>query len=150
MIEWLGLEGTSRITKFQPPYCRQGCQPPHLVPDQAAQGRIQPGLEHFWGWGIHSLSGQPVPAPHHSLGKELSPPLSNLNLPSFNLKSFPLVLSLSMLVKSWLQYNIELCRNNPHLCFSGLVWPLREGWNAELFFNMQEGRREKKITFELP
>ena len=25
------------------------------------------------GWGIHSLSGQPVPAPHHSLCEELPP-----------------------------------------------------------------------------
>ena len=40
---------------------------------QAAQGPIQPGLEHLQGWGIHSLSGQPVPAPHHCLGKELPP-----------------------------------------------------------------------------
>ena len=29
--------------------------------DEAAQGPIQPGLEHIQGWGIHSLSGQPVP-----------------------------------------------------------------------------------------
>ena len=26
-----------------------------------AQGPIQPGLEQLQGWGIHSLSGQPVP-----------------------------------------------------------------------------------------
>jgi len=37
---------------------RQGRQPPHLIPDQAAQGPIQAGLEHLQGWGIHSLSGQ--------------------------------------------------------------------------------------------
>jgi len=35
----------------------------------AAQGPIQPGLEHLQGRGIHNLSGQPVPAPHHSLGR---------------------------------------------------------------------------------
>jgi len=40
-----------------------------LILDQAAQGPIQPGCEHLQGWGIHSLSGQPVPAPHHSLGR---------------------------------------------------------------------------------
>jgi len=28
---------------------------------QAAQSRIQPGLECLQGWGIHSLLGQPVP-----------------------------------------------------------------------------------------
>jgi len=42
---WLGLEGTSRITKLHPLY---------LIP---AQGPIQPGLEHLQGRGIHSLSG---------------------------------------------------------------------------------------------
>jgi len=73
IIEWLGLEGTSRIIKLQPPCHRQGCQPPHLILDQAAQGSIQPGFEHLQGWGIHSLSGQPVPAPHHSLCKKLPP-----------------------------------------------------------------------------
>jgi len=40
------------------PHHRQGHQPPYLVPDQAAQGPIQPGLEHLQGWGIHNLSGQ--------------------------------------------------------------------------------------------
>ena len=55
IIEWLGLERTSRIIKLQPSCCRQGHQPPHLIPDQAAQGPIQPGLEHLQGWGIHSL-----------------------------------------------------------------------------------------------
>jgi len=54
------LEGTSRIIKLQPPHHRQGHQPPHLILDQAAQGPIQPGLEHFQGGGIHDLSGQPV------------------------------------------------------------------------------------------
>ncbi|KAK4818440.1 hypothetical protein QYF61_013127 [Mycteria americana] len=37
----------------------------HLPLDQVAQSPIQPGLEHFQGWGIHSFSGQPVPVPHH-------------------------------------------------------------------------------------
>ena len=41
-----------------PPHHRQGHQLPHLIPDQAAQGPIQPGLEQLQGWGIHSLSGQ--------------------------------------------------------------------------------------------
>ena len=40
-----------------PTHCYvQGCQPA----DQAAQSRIQPGLECLQGWGIHSLLGQPV------------------------------------------------------------------------------------------
>jgi len=37
----------------------QGRQPA----DRAAQSHIQPGLECLQGWGIHSLLGQPVPAP---------------------------------------------------------------------------------------
>ena len=50
-----------------PTPCRmQGHQHPHLILDQAAQGPIQPGLERLQGWGIHN---QPVPAPHHSLGR---------------------------------------------------------------------------------
>lgn len=32
--------------------CGQG----HFSPEQAAQGLIQPGLEHFQEWGIHSFS----------------------------------------------------------------------------------------------
>ena len=37
-IEWLGLEGTPRIIKFQPLCHRQGYQPPGLLLDQVAQG----------------------------------------------------------------------------------------------------------------
>jgi len=62
IIEWLGLEGIPRIIKFQPPHHRQGHQPAHFIPDQAAQSPIQPGLAHLQGWGIHSPSGQPVSA----------------------------------------------------------------------------------------
>jgi len=57
------------------------------------------GIENLQGWDIHNCSGQPVPAPYHSLGKEL-PPLSNLNLPSFNLKPFLLALPSSTHIKS--------------------------------------------------
>ena len=73
ITEWPGLEGTSRIVNLQPPHHRYGNQPPHLILDQAAQGPIQPGLEHLQGRGIHNLLGQPVPLPYHSLGKELPP-----------------------------------------------------------------------------
>ena len=61
IIDWLGLEGTPRITKLQSPCHKQGYQPLYLILDQAAQGPI------------HSLSGQPVPALHYSLCKELPP-----------------------------------------------------------------------------
>ena len=61
ITEWPGLEGTSRNMNLQPPHHRQGHQLPHLTPDQAAQGCIQPGLEHLQGWGIYNLSGQQSP-----------------------------------------------------------------------------------------
>jgi len=52
ITEWLRLEGTSYIIQPQP--CAMGsCHPP----DEAAQGPIQPGLEHLWGWGAHSSLG---------------------------------------------------------------------------------------------
>ena len=58
--------------KLHPPHHMQGHQPPHLIPAQAAQGPIQPGLERLKGWTGHP---QPlcaaVPAPHHSHRKEL-------------------------------------------------------------------------------
>ena len=57
IIEWLGLKGTSRINKFQPPSHRQGYQLIDQVLDQAAQGPRQPGLEYLQRWGIHSLFG---------------------------------------------------------------------------------------------
>jgi len=56
---------------LQPPCHRQGHQPPHL--DEAAQGHIQPGLEHLQGWSIHNLCGQPVSAPRHSHSEKLPP-----------------------------------------------------------------------------
>jgi len=48
------------------PCHEQGCHSPAL----AAEGSIQPGLEYFQGWGVHSFSGQPVPVPHHPVSKE--------------------------------------------------------------------------------
>ena len=63
MTEWPRLEGTSRIMKLQPLCHSQGHQIPYLILDQAAYSPIQPGLEQLQEWGIHNLSGQPVPAP---------------------------------------------------------------------------------------
>ena len=93
IIKWLVLEETPSVIKFQIPCHKQGYQPPDPVLDQVAQGPIQPGLEHFQWWSIHSLSGQPVPAPHHSVKN--FPLTSNLNLPSLSLKPSHLVLSLT-------------------------------------------------------
>ena len=63
------LEGTLKITQFQPLCYRQG----HLLLDQVAQSPIQPGLESLQGGAIHSLSGQPIPASHHLHSKEFLP-----------------------------------------------------------------------------
>ena len=69
IIEWLRLVGTLKTVKLQPPCYGQCCQPV----DQAAQGPIQPGLECFQRWDIHSFSGQPVPVPRSLLSKEFLP-----------------------------------------------------------------------------
>ena len=94
-----GLEGTSRIMNLQPSRHTQGHQPPHLILDQAAQGPIQPILEHLQGQGIHNLSGQLF---QHlaTLIVNNFPLTSNLNLPSLNLNPFPLVLPLPSISKS--------------------------------------------------
>ena len=56
-LDWKGPKGSSSSSVVvPPPRHRQGHQPLHLVLDQAAQGSIQPGLEHLQGRGIHSLS----------------------------------------------------------------------------------------------
>ena len=68
-MEWFGLEGILKPIQFLPLCNGQGCHPPH----QAAQGPIQPGLQHLWGWGIHSFSGQPVPVLHYIDNEEFPP-----------------------------------------------------------------------------
>lgn len=75
----------------------QGCHPLDQVPDQVALDPIQPGLECLQGWAIHSFHGQLVLVPHHLPNFIL---ISNLNLQSFSLKSFLLVLLLSGHVKT--------------------------------------------------
>jgi len=56
IIEWLGLEWHLSPLSSTPLSCA-GCHPPA----QAAQGHIQPGLEHLQGWDIHRFFGQPSP-----------------------------------------------------------------------------------------
>ena len=84
ITEWSGLEGTLRIMNLQPPLRRQGHQPSRLIPAQAAQGTIQPGLEHLQGWGIHNLSEQLFQHLTTLIVKNF-PLTSNLNLPTFSL-----------------------------------------------------------------
>ena len=61
IMEWFGLEGTLKITQFQPPCHEQG----PLPPKQGAQSPVQPGLEHCQAGGSHSSSRKPGPGPHH-------------------------------------------------------------------------------------
>ena len=49
----------------------------HQPADQAAQSHIQPGLECLQGWGIHNLTGQPVPVCYHPLGEKIPPNNNN-------------------------------------------------------------------------
>jgi len=70
-MAWVGRD--LKVHQAPTPRHRQGCWPPHLILDQAAQGPIQPGLERLQGQGIHNPSRQHVPAPHHSHSKELLP-----------------------------------------------------------------------------
>jgi len=53
-----------------------------LQRDQVAQSPIQPDLEHFQGWDIHHLSGQPVPGFHHP---------QQINIFSYPVWIFPLL-----------------------------------------------------------
>ena len=73
IIEWFGLEGTLKLSWFQPPCHEQG----HLPPAQAAQSSIQPGLEPCQGGGSHSFSGQCGPGFHHPHGEEFLPNMSS-------------------------------------------------------------------------
>ena len=77
LIEWLRVEGTLKPFQFQPPCGGEGCQ-------LLDQGCIQSVLEH----PLHLWA---APVLHHLL--------SNLNLPTFCLKPFFLVLSLLDCVK---------------------------------------------------
>ena len=88
--EWVGLEGTSRIMKLQPPATGRATNlhisyQPRLprAPSNLALNTSRNG------WGIHSLSGQLF---QHltTLTVKNFPLTSNLSLPFFNLKTFAL------------------------------------------------------------
>jgi len=88
------LEGNLKPSHFQP-LLWAGCQPP----DQAAQGPVPPGLECLQIWGTHSFFGwhcQDLTA----LRMKNFLLISNLNLPSFRVKPFTVVLPPSAHVKS--------------------------------------------------
>jgi len=103
--------------KLQAPQHRQGHQPPCLIPAQAAQGPIQPGLQHLQGWMGHP---QPlwaaVPAPHHSHSKELLPDIQ----PQSSLLQLKSILTCPVIIYP--------CKELTPLLFIGSLWVL-EGCN---------------------
>jgi len=70
IIEWLGLEGDSKIIWFQTPAMDRlathqlNCPRPHTTWDEHEQ---------LQGWGIHSFSGQLVATPHCPFSEKLTP-----------------------------------------------------------------------------
>ena len=66
---------------------------------QIAQSPVQPDLEQFPWWGIHSFSGQPVPVPHHSHCKKFLPYV-HFKHTLFQLKTGALAPAITDLVKS--------------------------------------------------
>jgi len=82
IIEWFGLEGTFKVHLEQLLCNKQG----HFQRDQVSQSPFQSELECFQGWGIYYLPAQPALTPV---------------LPSFSLKSPPLVPLLQALLKSF-------------------------------------------------
>ena len=77
------------------PWHEQG----HLPLDRVAQSSIQSGLEHFQGRASAASLGNLCQCFTTLMVKNFLL-ISNLNLPSFSLQPFPLVLSLHTLVKS--------------------------------------------------
>ena len=77
------------------PTARQGCLPL----GQAAQGPIQPDLEHLQGWVIHSFLGSPCQSLITIAAKNFFL-VFGLNIPPFILKLLSLVLTLQSLMKS--------------------------------------------------
>ena len=69
IIESSELEQTFKGHLVQLPSNEQG----HPQLDHVAQSPVQPDLECLQGWGIHQLSWQPVPVPHHTYCKNLLP-----------------------------------------------------------------------------
>jgi len=76
IIKLFELEGTFKNHLVQLPCNEQR----HLQLHQFAQSHIQPDLERLQGWGIHHLSGQPVPVLHHPYCKLLLPYIQSKSL----------------------------------------------------------------------
>ena len=67
IIEYAKLEGIHKDHRIIESLVLERVSKGHLVqPPCSAQALIQPLLERLQGWGIHHISGQPIPVPHHS------------------------------------------------------------------------------------
>jgi len=60
------------IIKLQLPYSRKGHKPPPLILDQAAQGPVQPGLEHLQGQVSTACLGSLFQMPQTSQHRDMS------------------------------------------------------------------------------
>ena len=100
IIEWLGLEGILNIIQLHP-FTFLSRAATHQISLPSAPSNLTLNLEL---WYTHSFSGQLVLMPHFPRGKFLHSKsfirISNLNVPSFTLKLFLLVLSLADHLKS--------------------------------------------------
>jgi len=72
ITESFELEGILKGHLVPLPCSEQG----HLQLDQAAQSPVQSGLKCLRGWGLHHISGKPVPMPHYPYCKNVFPYLS--------------------------------------------------------------------------
>lgn len=63
IIEWLGLEGTWKITQFHLLLPQARLPATKLGTRSGCQGPIQAGQEHLQGWGSHSFPEQPETLP---------------------------------------------------------------------------------------
>ncbi|KAK4808149.1 hypothetical protein QYF61_000129 [Mycteria americana] len=79
-LVWVGRD--LKDHRVPPPCHGQGCLPL----EQAAQSPIQPGLEHFQGWGIHNFSGNLFQCLTALIVKNFFL-ISNLNLTFFQFKA---------------------------------------------------------------
>ena len=120
IIEWLGLEGTSKTIQFQPP--AMGRASTHQL--RLPRAPFNMALNISTGRASTVLGS---PFQHFtSLSVKNFPLTSNLNLPAFSLKASPLVLSLSTCVKSWFHSfcNLWMCESKEILWNNsrGFLW----------------------------
>ena len=92
-IESFELEGSRKGHLVQPPCSEQGHLQLHW-----GQDPVKPDLGCLQGWGIHHISGQPVPVLHHPYCRKHLP--YNQSTSPDILKPFPLVVLQQNMLKS--------------------------------------------------